>query len=220
MSLAKLTTFETTVAIENIIYKESMLITILMIKERSLVFPGDKLATSEELLPGYGTYDAEGEIISTLIGEFFVDRKRMSAEIKPLTSIPLILKKGDVAICEVKQITDAMVIVDLLHIAGKERAIAGEKDGAIHVSHISKEYVSHPGRMYRIGDLIRAKVTQVEPAIKLSTVEDTFGAIKSFCMNCRTPLVKKNSMLECPSCERKEERKIADDYGKGDIKRR
>jgi exosome complex component CSL4 len=209
-----------TLKIENIIYKESMLITILMIKERSLVFPGDKLATSEELLPGYGTYDSGGEIISTLIGEFYVDRKKMSAEIKPSTSIPLVLKKGDVAICEVKQITDAMVIVDLLHITGTNRELAGERDGAIHVSHISKDYVSHPSSMYRIGDIIRAKVTQVEPAIKLSTVEKTYGAIKSFCIICRTPLVKKNSKLECPSCERKEERKLADDYGEGNIKKR
>ena len=204
-------------AIENIIYKESMLITILMIKEGSLVFPGDKLATSEELLPGYGTYDAGGEIISTLIGKFFVDRKHMSAEIKPITSIPLILKEGDVAICEVKQLTESMVIVELLHIAGKGRAIAGEKDGAIHISNISREYVSHPGRMYRIGDIIRAKIIQVEPAIQLSTIGESFGVIKSFCMNCRSPLVRKNSILECPSCERKEERKIANDYGEGNI---
>jgi len=206
--------------IENIIYKESMLITILMMKEGSLVFPGDKLATSEELLPGYGTYDMGGEIISTLIGNFFVDKKRMSAEVKPLTSMPLVLKKGDVAICEVKQLTEAMVIVELLHIAGKERAIAGEKDGAIHISNVSKEYVSTPGRMYRIGDIIRAKIIQVEPSIQLSTVGDTFGAIKSFCMNCRTALVKKDSVLECPSCERREERKIAKDYGEGNINER
>ncbi len=190
-----------------------------MIKEGSTVLPGDKVAISEELQPGEGTYEKNGEIIASIIGRFRVDRQRMTAIVEPLTKIPLVLKAGDTAICEVKQLTEAMVIVRIIHIAGNKRQIAGEKDGAIHISNIADEFVDDIGKKYRIGDIIRAKIIRVEPAIQLSTKGKGFGTIKAYCTNCRNPLIRKNDLLECPSCGRMEERKMADDYGEGNLDR-
>ncbi|MEA2053809.1 MAG: exosome complex RNA-binding protein Csl4 [Candidatus Thermoplasmatota archaeon] len=191
-----------------------------MIKEGSLVFPGDTIATSEELFPGYGTKDIGGDIVGTMIGNFFVDKKRPSAEIKPLTSVPLVLKKGDTVICEVEHITDKMVLANILHAAGVYRKVVGENEGAIRVSDIAKEYVVSAKDKYKIGDIIRAQVIQVEPTLRLSTNGAHLGSIKSFCIGCRAPLVKKDFVLECPRCGRIEERKIASDYGEGNIDKR
>ena len=190
-----------------------------MIEEGSMVAPGDELAMAEELMAGEGTYQDKGIIRSSIIGKFRIDKKKLEAIVEPLPSMPLILKGGDVVICEVKQVMDAMVIVEILHVAGKNREIAGERDGAIHVSNISDEYVSHPNTKYRIGDVIRAKVIRVDPLTQLSTKGNEFGVIKAFCTNCRNPLIKEGNSLKCPVCGKKEERKIADDYGMGNIDR-
>ncbi|HDH82033.1 MAG: RNA-binding protein [Thermoplasmata archaeon] len=191
-----------------------------MIEEGSVVLPGDIIATSEELFPGYGTKDVGGNIIGTIIGNFFINKKRTAAEIKPLTSVPALLHKGDTIICEVKKITDKMVLVDILHVAGVNREMAGDKDAAIRVSDIAAGYVVSARDEYRIGDIIRARVMQARPAMRLSTEGPHLGSIKSFCSNCRVPLVKKNSVLECPRCGRVEKRKIASDYGEGNIDRK
>ncbi|KAA0003439.1 MAG: RNA-binding protein [Thermoplasmata archaeon] len=191
-----------------------------MIEEGSLVFPGDIIATSEELFPGYGTKDVGGNIICTMLGNFFINKKRTAAEIKPLTSVPAVLNKGDTLICEVRKITDKMVLVDVLHIAGTDREMAGDRDAAIRVSDIAAGYVVSAKDEYRIGDIIRARVMQAKPALRLTTEGPHLGAIKSFCTQCRVPLIKKNSTLECPRCGRVEKRKIASDYGEGNIDRK
>lgn len=191
----------------------------LMIEEGSMVAPGDMVAMAEELMAGHGTFQDNRIIRSCIVGKFKVDRKNMLAIVEPLTSEPLILKEGDIVICEVKQIMDNMVITSIIHVAGKKRQIAGEKDGAIFISNISEEFVTHPNTKYRIGDIIRAKITKVDPVIQLSTKGKEFGVIKAFCTNCRNPLIRKGNMLECPVCMRKEERKIADDYGMGNLDR-
>ncbi len=191
-----------------------------MIEEGSMVLPGDVIATSEELFPGYGTKDIGGNIVGTMIGNFFINKRRTSAEIKPLTSVPVVLKDGDTVICEVRRVTDKMVLMNVLHIAGTNRAMVGDKDAAIRVSDIANEYVTSAKDKYKIGDIVRAKVTQAQPALRVSTAGDSLGSIKSFCTQCRAPLVKKGSVLECPRCGRTEKRKIASDYGTGNIDRK
>ncbi len=190
-----------------------------MIKEGSIVLPGDKIATTEELVAGEGTFEDRGDIIASIVGKFVVDKEKMKAIVIPTTDTPLILKKGDTAICEVKQISDSLVIVKIVHIAGKKRQIAGEKDAAIHISNISNEFIDDIGRKFRIGDIVRAKIIKAEPAIQLSTKDKRLGVIKAFCINCRNPLIRKNNLLECPICGHIEERKLADDYGEGNIDR-
>ena len=190
-----------------------------MIEEGTTVLPGDKVAVSEELKAGKGTYEENGEIIAAVVGKFRVNREEMSAEVEPLSSTPLLLHIGDTAIGEVKQVTEAMVILKIIHIAGKHRQVAGERDAAIHISNVSDEFVESLKGKYRIGDILRGKIIRVEPAIQMSTRGKEFGVIKAYCTICRSPLVKKGELLECPSCGRVEERKIADDYGAGDLDR-
>ncbi|MEM1513301.1 MAG: exosome complex RNA-binding protein Csl4 [Candidatus Thermoplasmatota archaeon] len=190
-----------------------------MIEEGSIVTPGDRVATTEELLSGEGTYEEGGVIRASIFGKFVMDKERMKAVIKPLTDAPLVLKEGDTVICEIKQIMENIVIAKILHLAGNEREIAGEKEGAIFISNIDNEFVEDVKSKFRIGDIIRAKIVRVDPVINFSTKDKHLGVIKAFCSNCRNILIRKNNILECKICGRIEIRKIADDYGSGNIDR-
>jgi exosome complex component CSL4 len=184
---------------------------------KDVVFPGDKLSTSEELLAGDGTYDDQGIIRAARLGQYYVDTKAHAAMVKPITSIPVVLNKGDIVLAEVRSVRSAMVIADVIHVIGKNRAISGDTNGTLHISEISSSYVKDPESVFTLGDIFRAKVIQVNPSVQLTTKEANLGVIKAFCSECRNQLDKKDSMLECIICGHREKRKMADDYGTFDL---
>lgn len=186
--------------------------------KKNIVFPGDKLSTSEELLAGDGTYDDdEGIIRAARLGEYNVDTKAHAATVKPVTSIPVLVQKGDTILAEVRSVRSSMIIADVIHVIGKERAISGDTNGTLHISEISTSYVKDPEGVFTLGDIFRAKVIQVDPSLQLTTKGANFGVIKGFCTECRNPLEKKKSLLECPVCGHREKRKMARDYGTFDL---
>jgi exosome complex RNA-binding protein Csl4 len=77
--------------------------------------------------------------------------------------------------------------------------------------------VKDPESVFTLGDIFRAKVIQVNPSLQLTTKGANFGVIKGFCTECRNPLDKKKSVLECPVCGHREKRKMARDYGTFDL---
>ena len=182
-----------------------------------IVMPGDQLSTSEELLPGDGTFDDNGIIRAARVGKYIVNEKYKRAEVKPLTSTPVIIRKGDIVIAKVESVRSSMVIADVIHVVGKNRAVSGDRNATLRVSEISKGYVKDPSTEFGIGDLIKAKVTQVKPSLQLETKDRDLGSIKSLCQKCRHPLVKKDNTLECENCGNKQKRRITIDYGNIDV---
>lgn len=183
----------------------------------NIVLPGDQISTSEELLPGEGTFEENGIIRAARVGIYFVDEKHRKAVVKPLTSIPVELKKGDIVLAEVITVRSNMVIAEVIHVIGKNRAISGDTNGTLRVSEISNAYVKDPSTEYAPGDIIRAKITQVRPSVQLATKDRDLGVIKSICTKCRHPLYKKDNILKCENCGNKERRKTAIDYGDFDL---
>ncbi len=184
-----------------------------------IVLPGDKVSTSEELLPGENTFEQEGIIRSTIYGEYQVDSKHRKAEVKPLTSIPVKVEKGDLVLAEARSVRSNMVIAEVMHIIGKKRPISGDTNGTIKVAEISQAYIKDPSSEFSAGDIIRAKVFQVKPSIQLTTKGKELGVIKAVCSKCRHPLKDKGKILECTNCKNNERRKKAIDYGTYDIKK-
>ncbi|MEF8879458.1 MAG: exosome complex RNA-binding protein Csl4 [Candidatus Thermoplasmatota archaeon] len=185
--------------------------------ENNLVFPGDQVSTSEELMPGDGTYEEDGVIKAAILGNYFIDKKNREARVKALTSTPVLVEKGDEVLAEVSSVRSSMVIADVTHVIGKKRDISGDTNGTLHVSEISKAYVESPNSEYALGDIIRAGVTQVVPSIQLTTKGKNHGVIKALCKKCRNPLVRKGKMLECENCGNREKRMTAKDYRNYDI---
>ncbi|MDH7517672.1 MAG: exosome complex RNA-binding protein Csl4 [Candidatus Thermoplasmatota archaeon] len=184
--------------------------------KNKMVLPGDQLATSEELSPGDGTFEEDGIIRSARVGIYVVDEKYKKAMVKPLTSVPVLIKKGDIVLATITSVKPNMAIADVMHVVGKKRAISGDTNGTIKVSEIAPSYVKEANEKFSIGDIVRAKVTQVTPSLQLTTKESNLGVIKAVCGKCRQPLTRKSIVLECKNCGNVEKRKIASDYGEFD----
>ena len=181
--------------------------------EKKIVLPGDKLSTSEELLSGDGTFEEDGIIRSSQVGTYVVDNQNKRAKVKAATSMPVLLKRGDIVLAEVRMIRSSMIIANVIHVIGSKREISGDTNGTLRVSEISKGYVKDPSDAFSLGDIFRARVTQVKPSIQLETKDNEFGVIKGFCSKCRNSLIKKDNILECKNCGNKERRLTSNDFG-------
>ena len=106
--------------------------------KKQIVMPGDQLSTSEELLPGDGTFEEDGIIRASRLGIYIVDEKHRKAKVKPITSTPVQVKKGDIVLVEVRMAKTSMIIAEVLHVVGKNRGISGDTNGTIHASEISR----------------------------------------------------------------------------------
>ena len=181
------------------------------------MIPGDQLTTSEELLTGDGTFEENGIIRAARIGKYIVDSKYRRAKVLPLTSVPVVLKKGDIVIAHITNTRSTMVVADVIHVVGKNRSVSGDTNGTIHVKEISPGYVKDATTEFHVGDYVRAKVIQTKPSIQLATKDRNLGVIKALCTKCRHSLQKKGNIFECENCGNKEKRRAAVDYGQIDI---
>jgi len=185
--------------------------------KKKLVLPGKEIASTEEMIAGEGTFEDKGKIRASRIGEVRVDKNSKVVTVQPVTSTPVRVNRGDIIIGEVREVRNSIVVVDILQVEGNKRSLYGDKTAVIRVAEISERYVRDPLTEYRIGDIVRAKVTQDYPNLQLSTKGSEFGAIKSLCVKCRYPLKLKGKILECERCGNKENRKISKYYGQGNV---
>lgn len=176
------------------------------------VLPGEPVATSEEYMPGFGTYEHEGVIYASAVGDLNIDEKNKTAKLK-FDNPPMAVFDGDKVFCEVTNVRPAMVICKILAIDGVKRDVSGETEATIHVSRIANKYVEDASQEYRQTDLLRGEVVQSKPSIQLTTSHPHLGVVVAKCRSCREPLeLQQGGKLYCPKCERTEYRKVADDY--------
>ncbi len=180
--------------------------------EEKFVVPGEIVAIAEEFVPGKGTYETDGKIIASEAGHLTLDTKNRVALVTPRNPITE-PKKKDRVLAAITDVKSSMAICDILSIEGATRQITGETEATLHVSSISSQYVETVGSAVRVGDVIRAEVTQSEPSTQLTTVNGHLGVVLAHCGRCRSVLKLKDKSLYCEECERYEKRKIADDYG-------
>jgi exosome complex component CSL4 len=179
--------------------------------EAKMVLPGDQIATAEEFEPGEGTYERDGLVFASTPGVLVLDPENRVAKVRAFNP-PAELKIGDIVYGVIDDIRGMMATATILAIHGRPRQISGESDGTIHISNVSEEYTEDIRDMYRLGDIIRAKVIQVKPSVQLTTAEPILGVVKALCSVCRGPLELRGRDLYCPRDERTERRKLAADY--------
>jgi len=184
--------------------------------KKNIVFPGDRLASAEELLPGEGTYANGEHICAAIFGEFETDQKKRCASIKPFTVLPTKIKEGDEVIVKAREVSPERAFLKIIcKVEEPERSIPHETDAVLRISQISNQYTTDVTKEYHPNDIIRAKVISDPPSLHLSTKGKEFGVIKAYCTRCRRPLKKRNNTLYCDECKRPEMRKMASDYGEG-----
>lgn len=183
--------------------------------ERRFVLPGDEIAESEEYMAGEGTYEKDGKVYAAITGFLEFDKNEMEARVMAATSRPVVLKPGDLVFGTVYDARGSIALINVVKTVDRHRQIAmGDTMGSLHISKIQSGFLKDIGEAFKVGDILRAKVTQVEPSLQLTTEASDLGVINANCLDCQVPLEKKGNVLECPRCEKKYRKKVAEDYGK------
>ena len=183
--------------------------------EKRFLLPGDEIGTTEEYISGEGTFEKDGIIYASNTGFLEIDKNEMIAKVKSTTSVPNILNVQDLVFGVVFETRDSMAIVEVVKAIGRNREIAmGDKMGSIHISKVQNDFLKEIGSAFKIGDIVRAKVVQVEPSLQLVTQAGDLGVVLAKCTECQVLLERKGKELQCPRCERHFRKKLANDYGR------
>ena len=178
---------------------------------RKVVLPGDEIATSEEFVVGDGAYERDGKILASVTGHLELDKGEMVARVNGLNP-PRQLKAGDTVLGEVSDVRGTMVNIQSVAPEVDGRRMTGQDIGTIHISKVTDGRSDDLRELFRLGDVVRAKVILVKPSLQLTTAGADFGVVKAFCTKCRAPLALRKGELCCDNCERIERRKLAKGY--------
>ncbi len=188
-------------------------------EEERLVFPGDEVGMAEEWLSGEGTYEDEGKIHAAHFGIVKYDEDDLEAKVEAINSI-VEVKEGDIVYGVVEARKNSMVVISIEMVEGSSRGVKEDVEASLHISKVSDDYTEELEEEYLVGDIVRAKVVQVEPTLRLSTIGGEYGVVKGYCSRCRKDMKYKKNKLYCPRCDIYEDRKISKVYGKIKLKRK
>jgi exosome complex component CSL4 len=184
-------------------------------KENEYVFPGEVLCAYEEYIPSDWTYVDEGYVKASIAGRIVVDEKNKSISIQA-NNAPEALKKNDLVIGYITEVKSSKALVTIKKIVGNDRDLIAGYKGYIHISKATNDYIQTLHYLFKIGDIIKARVANVYSTdyIELTTSNNDLGVIKAMCVNCRKfmTLNKETHRLEC-ECGQKDTRKISVNYG-------
>src|SRR3989344_2095512 len=127
------------------------------------VFPGTPLATEEEYNPGQNTYvDSDGTICSDSIGFAQTDPLRHEISVLKKAKEAKPIEAGSTVIARVSLVKDKIAMVELLE-AHKDNVKLKilNSFASIPVFNAKDGFVKSMKDAYRIGDIIKAKVTNV-----------------------------------------------------------
>ena len=184
-------------------------------KKNEAVLPGDKLAVSEEFLPGPHAYDDSGLIRALAVGSVQRDMKNMEISVKPSAKADVI-RVGDVVVGQVEGAGSGSASVKISYLNGKPT----EKDftGALSTKSERRGRGGPRGPPVKLGDVVRAKVFSLTNGIiHLSVNEDQLGVMYASCGNCGRPMQRGGSRAKCDECGNVEDRKLAADFGRSPI---
>jgi exosome complex component CSL4 len=181
------------------------------LKKNLAVLPGDRLAVSEEFLPGPHTYDDSGLIRALVAGKVRRDTKNMEISVEPVVK-PRLIAVGDVVAGQVEATQASAAAFKIYYLNGKPT----DKDFSGSLSLRS----GRPGRggprgpPVKLGDVVRCKViSRLNGIIHLTINEEELGVVYALCGTCGRPLLRGGNKAKCDECGNVEERKLASDFG-------
>lgn len=176
-----------------------------------LVVPGDVLGTAEEYMPGNGAYESEGRILAARVGiAVFDDSEKVASVV--FSGERVMPLESDVVFGTVLESGAKIVQVRILALERNGRGMPTGNQGVIHITKMSENFVDNPKRLFRPGDIVRARIVQLKPSIQLSTADPELGIVKAYCGKCRLALVRKGRDLHCTRCGTTEPRKASEHY--------
>lgn len=181
------------------------------LKNDDFVFPGQKIGVIEMYFPGAGTFEEGGIIYAAIVGYLQINKKDRVISIKKIKTIP-IPESNDIVIGRIDTIKKQVAIVDINNCRDFNPKTTFSAD--LHISNVSRNYVDNISDVFKPYDVIRAKVVNnKDNFFQITTADSSLGVILAFCCICGAVLQLKGKNLYCSTCNRFEQRKIADDYG-------
>ncbi len=182
-------------------------------KENDLVSPGEILCTYEEYIPSEWTYVEDGYIKASINGRIVIDNEEKTISLSTINP-PSSLKVGNHVIGHITEVKQNKALVTIKMIKGLNRELIMGYKGFIHISKANNEFISSLHDMFKIGDIVEAKVLNIYGSeyIDLSTSDEDTGVIKAMCVNCRKFMKLDNDKLVC-ECGKVDSRNISSNYG-------
>ncbi|MCK5409523.1 MAG: exosome complex RNA-binding protein Csl4 [Candidatus Heimdallarchaeota archaeon] len=182
-----------------------------------LVFPGTRLAVTEEFIAGPGTYSTDDYIYSSVAGLVIIDLGKHEITVMPKAKTSPIPKNNAIILGKVVNVSRQVITVSVFSIENKE--IYPAYTMVIHISSVSREYLETIDEAICLGDVIRAKIVDSKTIpLQGSLISSQLGVIQSTCSICGAKLNKiGRNKLKCSSCSNIESRKTAIDFGSGHL---
>ncbi|MEK6958791.1 MAG: exosome complex RNA-binding protein Csl4 [archaeon] len=176
--------------------------------KQQIVIPGEQIATEEEYAAGKNAYVEDGSVKSTSMGvaTFNDVTKEVSVKGNAVEGV----RQGDIVLGKVVYVKESMVVIELKSSESGRKILTPSAHLAIR--NVSTEFVKELDKMFKVGDIVRAKIAFSTPLItELLTNEKGLGVIKAYCSNCRDALSSSNGKLMCLSCGSVESRRWHED---------
>ncbi|MHA1815728.1 MAG: exosome complex RNA-binding protein Csl4 [Candidatus Heimdallarchaeaceae archaeon] len=182
-----------------------------------LVFPGTRLAVTEEFIAGPGTYSTNEFIYSSVAGLVIIDLEKHEIIVMPKAKMRPIPKNNDIVLGKVVNVSRQVITVSVFSIRNQE--IYPTYTMVIHISSVSHEYLETIDEAICLGDIIRAKIIDSKTIpLQGSLISSQLGVIQSNCSICGAKLNKiGRNKLKCSRCSNIENRKTAIDFGSGHL---
>lgn len=182
-----------------------------MTSEKKAVLPGDKLAVSEEYLPGPNVYDDSGSLRALSVGTVLKDLKKREISVVPSAQANL-LKVGDYVTGQVETAATSNASVAIYYVNGRQT----DKGfgGMLMLRSGRRERGGRGGPPAKLGDVVRCRVySLMNGIVHLSMDDGDTGVVFALCSNCGRPLQRGGNRAKCVECGNVEERKLARDFG-------
>ena len=187
------------------------------------VTPGNQVEVPAGASLGSGLSETESGAVALVSGTLVSDGDILSVDANSLEiNSPQI---GDDVIAEVTKLMPKVAMIRILHIEkdGGHRDLSAENLFAdIFVTEIVDRFLPSPGDAMRSRDLIRARITQIEPNLKASTRgSPELGVLWAICPACGSELItsddKQDFNVDCNRCDYSGYRVLSNGFGHGHI---
>jgi exosome complex component CSL4 len=180
--------------------------------KRAGVLPGDRLAISEEFLPGKHVYDDGGLIRALVAGEVQKDNASMEISVKPAIEADTI-KVDDWITGQVENVQTSSAHAKIYFLNGKPTF--KDFSGTLSLRGLTGGRGQRRSSPVKLGDIVRCRVySLLNGIIHLTIDEPDMGVVAVLCGNCGRPMQKGSpTRAKCDECGNVEERKLARDFG-------
>ena len=182
-------------------------------EKKQTALPGDKLAVSEEFLPGPHVYDDSGILRALAVGTVQRDQEKMEISVKPSVKSGR-LKVGDLVAGQVEAAATSTAGIRIYYVNG-----APTDKGFTGTLMLRSREGGRGARgspPVKLGDIVRCRIQSLmNGIIHLSVDENETGVVYAFCGNCGRPMQRGGAnRAKCDECGNVEERRLAADFGK------